>query len=290
MTDPLDILRRPLVPLDPDPAFAARLRERIRRALTEGTVAAQGGTVSVTRVLTEAEGDVVYLSLQVADTARARTFYSAVLGWDFRSPEPGRSAQAQGQSLPIGVWDGSPSPGIEVPGVFLVRRVTDLAAAVETVRSLGGTATDPRQDRYGLMSDCTDDQGNGFTLLETQPDVPRPETNGERDGDVAYITIALDDEVRGSRFYGELFGWEFTPGRVPHGLNVEGPRPMTGMWGGATDRQVTELMFRVADVEAAVRRVRDAGGIASDPERQPYGIMANCTDDQGMRFSLGQLD
>jgi predicted enzyme related to lactoylglutathione lyase len=244
--------------------------------------------VSTTRVLTEAEGDVVYLSLQVPDTARARTFYGAVLGWDFGPREPGRSAQVQGQSLPIGVWDGSPSPGVRAPGVLLVRRVADLATAVETVRSLGGTATDPRQDQYGFMSDCTDDQGNGFTLMEMSPDDPRPETNGEAPGDVAYVTIAVGDEVRGSRFYGELFGWEFTPGSVPHGLNVEGPRPMTGMWGG-TGRPAVELMFRVADVEAAVRRVRDAGGIASDPERQPYGITANCTDDQGMSFALGQL-
>ena len=36
MTDPLDVLRRPLTPRAPDPAFAAQLRERIRRALTEG--------------------------------------------------------------------------------------------------------------------------------------------------------------------------------------------------------------------------------------------------------------
>lgn len=34
MTDPLEVLRRPLVPLAPDPAFAARLRERIKRAVT----------------------------------------------------------------------------------------------------------------------------------------------------------------------------------------------------------------------------------------------------------------
>src|SRR5262249_12052451 len=33
MTDPLDVLRAPLTPADPDPAFAARLRARLERAL-----------------------------------------------------------------------------------------------------------------------------------------------------------------------------------------------------------------------------------------------------------------
>jgi predicted enzyme related to lactoylglutathione lyase len=288
MTDPLEVLRRPLVPLAPDPAFAAGLRERIRRALSEDSRAEGEDMTTRTAPRLVSEGDVVYLSLQVGDGARATAFYGAVLGWTFGPVEPGHSAQVQGQSLPIGIWDGAPSPGIRRPGVLLVRRVADLAASVAAVRSLGGEASEPHQEPYGLMADCADDQGNGFTLMEMPADAPRPEANGERDGDVAYITVSPGDEGRASRFYGELFGWEFTPGTVPHGLNVEGPRPMTGMWGG-TGRPVVDLMFRVADIEVAVRRVRDAGGIASDPDRQPYGITANCTDDQGMRFTLGQL-
>ena len=33
MTDPLDALREPVTPVDPDPAFAAELRSRLERAL-----------------------------------------------------------------------------------------------------------------------------------------------------------------------------------------------------------------------------------------------------------------
>ncbi len=33
MTDPLDALRAPVTPADPDPAFAAQLRARLGRAL-----------------------------------------------------------------------------------------------------------------------------------------------------------------------------------------------------------------------------------------------------------------
>jgi predicted enzyme related to lactoylglutathione lyase len=48
-------------------------------------------------------------------------------------------------------------------------------------------------------------------------------------------------------------------------------------------------MWRVDDIDAAVERVRRAGGTATDPERQPYGTTSTCTDDQGTRFYLGDL-
>ena len=63
---------------------------------------------------------------------------------------------------------------------------------------------------------------------------------------------------------------------------------MTGMHGGH-DVATGVPMYRVDDIEAAVARVRAAGGTATDPERQPYGISAECVDDQGTRFYLGQL-
>jgi uncharacterized protein len=47
-------------------------------------------------------------------------------------------------------------------------------------------------------------------------------------------------------------------------------------------------MYVVDDIAAAVARVRAAGGSSTDPERQPYGVSATCTDDQGTRFSLVQ--
>ena len=139
-----------------------------------------------------------------------------------------------------------------------------------------------------MISDCVDDQGNGFTLLEVPADAPRPTAGDARVGDVAYVTISPGDEVRASAFYGTLFGWEIAAGNVPRGLRVDGLLPMTGIWGG-TGRQTVTLMYVVEDVTAAVARVRASGGTASDPEQQPYGITADCTDDQGTAFSLGQL-
>jgi predicted enzyme related to lactoylglutathione lyase len=414
MADPLEILRRPLVPLDPDPAFASRLRAHLARALTEGepmTAATaestlvpylavhdaraaldwyvdalgaeivgepivmpdgrighaelrvsgatvylsddhpeidvigpvgRGGT-TVTLHLTvpsadatvetavgsgarlerapadepygrtgvvrdpfghrwmiqspvgaaavnrsPAVGDVAYFSLYVASADRARQFYGDVLGWRFGdTDDPSHAEQVVNLSLPAGVWSGPEMPGVRKPGVLLVHRVDDLRAALARVRALDGTATDPRRESYGLVADCTDDQGNGFSLLEMPVDAPRPPINGAVPGDVSYITVSPGDEQRGSAFYSELFGWRFTPGNVDRGLQVEGPQPMTGFWGGP-GRQTVVLMYRVADIDAAAARVRALGGQATQPEQQPYGITAECVDDQGMAFYLGQ--
>ena len=44
------------------------------------------------------------------------------------------------------------------------------------------------------------------------------------------------------------------------------------------------------EARSAVQRVRDAGGsVISEPAEQPYGLMAECTDDQGSRFYLGEF-
>jgi predicted enzyme related to lactoylglutathione lyase len=87
---------------------------------------------------------------------------------------------------------------------------------------------------------------------------------------------------------GELFGWQFRPGSVEHGLQVDGPTPQTGMWGGSGRPNVT-LMYRVDDIATAVVTVRALGGEASDQAQMPYGVTSDCVDDQGMAFSLGQL-
>ena len=63
---------------------------------------------------------------------------------------------------------------------------------------------------------------------------------------------------------------------------------MIGVSGGhATAARVP--VWRVSDVPGAVAHVRAAGGTSTEPHREPYGLMAECTDDQGIRFSLGQF-
>jgi uncharacterized protein len=286
--DPLDALRAPIVPVRPDPGFAAALRARLERAVLDPTGAAMpadsspaSGTVTVPPA-PSAEGDVVYSSLWVPDVAAATAFYSAVLGWRVTEGGEGHARRVEGATPPIGLWGG-----IEDATLFLCHAVDDVHAAVERVRAAGGRSDEPTREPFGLVANCTDDQGLPFALLHA-PAAERGEVHSSGPGRLLYLTVGVPDSARYRAFYGAVFGWTFTPGSVDDGWGVQNPRPMLGMRGGA-ERPAVVPMFGVPDVAAAVERVRAAGGTSGEPEKQPYGLTAECADDQGVRFYLGQI-
>lgn len=153
--DPLDVLRETVVPVRPDAAFAARLRARLELALLlpkgDNDMTTQESRSVHTEENAAAEGDLIYAALGVPDTTRGEAFYSAVLGWPFRGAVP-----------TVGMHGGA-----EHPTLFLCHAVDDLADAVGKVRAAGGQAGEPHQERYGLIADCTDNQGMGFALLQS---------------------------------------------------------------------------------------------------------------------------
>lgn len=225
----------------------------------------------------ERPGDVGYAWLTVLDPDRAAGFYAAVLGWEYEPGHAPGGRDVTGRSTKIGIGAGE-------PGFHLSYAVEDVPAAVERVTAAGGTGT--AEDRpYGTAADCTDDQGVTFSLHEAGIGA-RPPANGAGPGDLSYLTLEVLDSARTRTFYGAVLGWTFRPGGMPDGWAAEGVVPMTGLHGG-NERSTALPMWKVADVPAAVERVRAAGGTATDPERMPYGTTSECTDDQGLRFYLG---
>jgi predicted enzyme related to lactoylglutathione lyase len=274
--DPLDALREAIMPVEPDAAFAARLRARLELAV----LLANGDndmTTQETHPVTVPEnaaheGDVVYASLWLPDVARGEAFYANVTGWPIEGAEPS-----------IGMSGDQAEPTL-----FLCHRVADVRAAAAKVRELGGEAEEePTERPFGLLVDCTDNQGMRFALLEAPHWARRP-VPPPGHGSLLYLTVGVPDSQAYRDFYGALFGWTFTPGRINDGWGVTGVSPMTGMHGGA-DRPWVSPMFAVRDINAAVAAVRAGGGTATDPERQPYGTTSDCVDDQGLGFYLGQL-
>lgn len=238
------------------------------------------------QVYAYAPGDAGYTSLWVPDVDRAADFYASVLGWTYRADHVGQGRRVIGATPEQGLFGGQARSTL-----FAAYVVDDVRAAIERVRAAGGTAEEPTRETWGLSAMCTDNQGCRLTIYEpADPDVggAEPPMNGVRAGDVAYITIQVPDSAAARDFYGSVLGWEFTPGHVDDGWQVTNTRPMTGLSGGHAEVTVVP-MWRVDDIDAAVARVRAAGGRATDPERQPYGISADCEDDQGTRFYLGQL-
>jgi predicted enzyme related to lactoylglutathione lyase len=228
------------------------------------------------------QGDIGYVSIQIPDPDKAADFYAAVLGWSY-SDVSSNGRHVGGQSMSIGIWGG------EQPDLFCCYAVGDVDAAVVRVRAAGGTAGNPTEERFGRAADCVDIEGKKFAVFAPPFDDPgsRPPLNGSGHGDLSYVTMLVGDSADTRAFYNAVLGWEFTPGRVDDGWEINGIVPMTGLAGGSDDPGVLP-MWRVDDIADAVSRVRAAGGTATDPIEQSYGLMSECVDDQGTRFYLGQ--
>ena len=334
MADPFRVLRAPVTPADPDPGFAARLRARLERALDlpEGVAVSETGAImqphparvaatrrrgAPTETPAEAQsprqGDIGYASLWVQDIEPAAAFYTAVLGWAYEPSHNPLARQVPVVRPPQGLWGGRPRSTL-----FCSYVVDDATAAAARVRAAGGQAGDPIARPYGLVAECTDNQGTPFAvhqppragppaaavagrgaagpagvragrpgLATAGPGVTGP-VAGPHDGDLAYVTFEVVDSGRARDFYGAVLGWQFAPGRVPDGWQVVGTTPLAGLSGGHAEA-TTVPMWRVADLRAAVDRVRAAGGTSTEPRQEPYGLTADCADGQGTRFYLGQL-
>ncbi len=231
------------------------------------------------------QGDIAYVSLWVPDLERAATFFASVLGWSYEPQAAGHARQVAGRELHHGLFGGQ-----DRGSLFLCYVVDDIDDAVHRVRAAGGHADEPVMEPHGLGAMCVDVEGMSFSLYQPPmgPRGPRLAANGSRHGDVSYITMEVRDSAAVRAFYGSVLGWRFPSGRVEDGWATDDVVPMTGLHGGHETTTVVP-MYRVDDIQDTVARVRAAGGSATDPENQPYGLSSECVDDQGTRFYLGQL-
>ncbi|CAJ1508412.1 VOC family protein [[Mycobacterium] burgundiense] len=225
-------------------------------------------------------GDVGYVSLWTPDAARAAAFYQHVLGWVVDPAYHRVTSTAE----PVGIFEAAGPPTL-----FCSYAVADLSAARAAILDAGGTVGETRQFPFGPVLDATDPQGMAFAVFEPTTEIGRPALNGAGPGELSYITHSVPDARVSRDFYGRVLHWSFESGRVDDGWAVLGCHPMTGIGGGAETATIVP-MWTVDDIDAAVVRVREAGGsVLQEPTRQDYGMMAECADDQGARFYLGQF-
>jgi uncharacterized glyoxalase superfamily protein PhnB len=193
----------------------------------------------------------------------------------------------------------------------------DIDAVIARAEGAGATVLRPPADQfYGERSgQVVDPFGHRWTLgtpiedlsddeiaRRAAPDAPAvdeevprvdlgrrtPVAPSEGAGDLGYFTLGVPDVARGKAFYGALLGWRFEPDRVQGDItysHVDDVRPPGGLLGG-DDRLVG--YFRVADIRAAVAKVRELGGQAEEPSSSPSGWSVACRDDQGQPLHLWQ--
>lgn len=225
-------------------------------------------------------GDVGYVSVWTPDADRAAAFYGHVLGWTYDAATHTVTNTRQR----IGLFSVATRQGM-----LCCYAVTDLDGARQSILDAGGTVGDEQEFEFGTVLDATDTAGTAFAVFRPAPGTPRPALNGEGPGELSYITYQVPDSAAFKAFYSRLLFWSFDPGRIEDGWGIRETHPMAGIAGGSAAAVVVP-MWTVADVDAAVARVREAGGtVIEEPSQQPYGKSALCTDDQGTRFYLGQF-
>lgn len=283
---PFRSLARPDQPVAPDAAFAAELRERLRRALLHPRPVPAAGGPPVSALIP-------YLVVRDARAALswyAEAFGAHTVGDPYLDGDRIGHAELEIAGATLYLADPYPEYGLDGPGdgkppVSLHLSVSDVDAAMSRAETAGATIERPAADEpYGRTGRIVDPYGHRW-ILQTAAE---PATPGQKPGDAVSLTLQVPDGARARDFYEAVLGWSSTPGRVEDGWQVEGTTPMVGIGGGTTEPG-TVPMYAVDDIEVAVAAVRTAGGEAGEIERQSYGLSALCRDDQGLPFWLGQL-
>ncbi|MDQ2727602.1 MAG: VOC family protein [Actinomycetota bacterium] len=304
MADPFAGLRPLEAPAAPDPVFAARLLTRLERALyPRGDPMSAPTADDSTEVATP--GVVAYLI--VSDARRALDWYAEAFGARLRGDpmvtDDGRIGHSElevaGSVIyladdPSGMASvGAPEPG-RATAVSLVATVGDVDAAVARSTAAGAELERPASDHpYGRNAVIRDPFGHRWMLSGHPVGAGAPNGEAARQGDVGYVSLWVPDDQVSADFFASVLGWRYTPA-ANHSRLRDRAVPAQGMVGAAglasaghrLEHPTAYLSFVVDDVDAAVGRVRAAGGTAAEPRGTPYGRSAECMDDQGMEFAL----
>ncbi len=297
MMDPFEALREPVTPVDPDPGFAGRLRLRLTREI----FAPPGGTMSQQADWVEREPaspPTLTPYIVVSDARRAMDWYVEVFGAQRRG-EPhvnaddtiGHAEVGIGDAVLMfaeasGLWPDVPVRAPDSPATFshtLHLEVDDVDASTERARRSGASVErEPADQPYGRGSVIVDPFGHRWILLR-----PPARATRLRQGDVANVTMVARDAHRAKKFYEAVLQVPFSSGH-PGAWRTDEIRPPLGIRSSEGAEPEVQLSYRVDDIAAAVERVRAAGGRADEPGHKPYGLLAECADDQGATFRLWQ--
>jgi uncharacterized glyoxalase superfamily protein PhnB len=289
MTDPLDALRQPIDPVAPDRRFAAELLDKLRRAVLNSDDE-MGEDMSTTTTTTTAEPGALTPYIAVSDARAALDFYVEVFDAERRADPivmaDGRIGHAE---LAIGgsvlmLSDEFADIGHTGGGSVRVE-VADPDRAVARAAQLGAEVIRPvTASPYGRGGTIRDPFGQRWLVAEA----PRRTADAPpvRHGQAGYFTFQVPAAEPAKEFYGAVLGWQFSPGTVEGSWRVAGSGLHGGLWGGPGRQVGWKIMYAVDDLSAALDQVRAHGGQAGEPEQYPYGLTADCVDNQGIEFWL----
>jgi predicted enzyme related to lactoylglutathione lyase len=245
-----------------------------------------------------APGMPCWADLSVPDLDVARTFYSAVVGWDVPPGNPefgGYTIAAFGDNAVAGIgplMDGS------VTAWTLYFASSDADATQAAIVAAGGAVVMPAGDvgGFGRMLIAADPAGAVFGVWQSKEmdGFGAPGTTGS----FAWCDLrsVIPDAARD--FYASVFGFTYTPldmagpSYAIFSLDADSP-PMGGIGDMMGNERLPShwlVYFAIADADASAAAARELGGtVLQDPFDSPFGRMVPMLDPAGAVFWAVQL-
>ena len=241
-----------------------------------------------------------WYELMTTDIAAAKAFYAEVVGWG-----------TQDASTPDLAYSLFTAEGASVSGLMELPQdarkmgatprwmgyvgCSDVDATAEQITRLGGAVyVAPTDSNVGRIAVVADPQMVSLALVTgLKPGQPQP-AELDRPGRVGWHELLAVDGEKAFAFYREIFGWQKaeteTGAMETYQLFAAGGQTIGGMF---TKRPIEPFpywlfYFNVGDIDAAVQRVKSAGGrIFEGPFEVPEGSwIVRCIDPQGAIFAL----
>ncbi len=164
-----------------------------------------------------AAGTFSWVDLSTPDQSAAKTFYSALFGWSTEDLPVGDGvvytmARVDGKDVAAISPQREQQRAAGMPAVWnCYITVDDADAAAQRAGELGGTVHAPPFDvmSAGRMAVIQDPQGAFFSIWQAGEHIGAGLVNAP--GALAWNELGSADIDGSKTFYGELFGWTFTP-------------------------------------------------------------------------------
>ena len=242
----------------------------------------------------------VWYELMTTDVAGAGAFYTEVIGW--------RAQDASTSHLPytlltsgdveIGGLMGLPEEATKkgaMPRWMGYVGVNDVAVVADQIRRLGGRVyVPPTKTNIGRISVVADLEMATLGLIdEVQPQ--QDEFRGlDQPARVGWCELLAAKPDKAFAFYNTLFGWQREEAEAgamdSYQLLLAGNQTIGGIFAKREREPVSFWLyyFNVDDIDAATKRLKDAGGrIFEGPVEVPGDTwVARCVDPQGATFAI----
>jgi uncharacterized protein len=246
-------------------------------------------------------GSFCWIELNTTDQTAAKTFYSALFGWDPQDSPMGPGEFYTMFNLAGRVAASAYSMNAEqraqgVPphwGIYI--EVADVDAAVAKAKQLGGTVIAPPFDvmDYGRMGVLQDPTGAFFCVWQSK--THHGTQIAHVPGTLCWADLSTDDPKRAQDFYSSLLGWQFGASEndksgylhIKNGEHfIGGLPPSAHRKPGVPPHWLS--YFQVDDVDAVANKAKSLGAqlYLAPMSMEGVGRMSVIADPQGAVFAI----